>query len=231
MFAELVCRANCSFLRGASHPEELALTASRAGLSALALTDQDGLHGAVKAHLAAQSLGLKLILGTQLTLTDAPPIVLYVQDAAGYSNLCQLISQGRLSHPKGEAGLPWQELAQRARGLIALLPFPAEMRQVAPLAEAFPGRFYVGAVRTLAAGDEARLLRAQQRSRELGAPICAHNDVHTHARRRQPLQDVITAIRLKTTVAEAGKLLFPNAERTLKGPQEMAQLFAECPEA
>src|SRR5262249_8401787 len=85
--------------------------------------------------------------------------------------------------------------------------------------------------RTLAAGDEARLLRAQQLSRELGAPICAHNDVHTHARRRQPLQDVITAIRLKTTVAEAGKLLFPNAERTLKGPQEMAQLFAECPEA
>jgi len=231
MFAELVCRSNFSFLRGASHPEELVFAASRAGLSALALTDQDGLHGAVKAHLAAKSLGLKLILGTQLTLTDAPPIVLYVQDGTGYSNLCQLISQSRLSHPKGEAGLPWQELAQRSRGLIALLPFPAEMRQVAPIAEAFPGRFYVGAVRTLAAGDETRLLRAQQLSRELAAPICAHNDVHTHARRRQPLQDVVTAIRLKTTVADAGKKLFPNAERTLKGPQEMARLFAECPEA
>src|SRR5262249_12166997 len=139
MFAELVCRSNFSFLRGASHPEELVFTASRAGLSALALTDQDGLHGAVKAHLAAQSLGLKLILGTQLTLTDAPPIVLYVQDAAGYSNLCQLISQGRLSHPKGEAGLPWQELAQRSRGVIALLRFPAEMRQGGPLGGSVSG--------------------------------------------------------------------------------------------
>ena len=231
MFAELVCRSNFSFLRGASHPEELVFAASQAGLSALALTDDDGLYGAVKAHLAAQSLNLKLIIGTQLTLSDAPRIVVYVQNAAGYSNLCQLVSQSRLAHPKGEAGIARQELAQRSRGLLALLPFPAKANAVAPLAEALGDRFYVGVARLLEARDEARIIQAQELSRELNAPLCAHNDVHTHARRRQPLQDVITAIREKTTVAAAGKKLFANAERTLKGPKEMADLFSDCPEA
>src|SRR5215472_8998322 len=231
MFAELVCRSNFSFLRGASHPEELVFAASQAGLSALALTDGDGLYGAVKAHLAAQSLNLKLIIGAQLTLADAPPVVVYVQNLAGYSNLCRLISQSRLAHPKGEAGVPLQALAQRSRGLIALLPVPSELKAVAPLAEAFEDRFYVGAARLLEGRDEARFAQARKVSRALDAPLCAHNDVHTHARRRQPLQDAITAIREKTTVAAAGKKLFPNAERTLKGPQEMAELFPDCPEA
>ena len=231
MFAELVSRSNFSFLRGGSHPEELVFAASQAGLSALALTDGDGLYGAVKAHLAAKSLGLKLILGTQLTLTDAPPVVIHVQNAVGYSNLCQLVSQSRLAHPKGEAGISWQEVAQRSRGLIALLPFPAKAREVASLAEAFEDRFYVGAVRLLEARDEARLIQAEELARELNAPLCAHNDVHTHARPRQRLQDVITAIREKTTVAAAGKKLFANAERTLKGPEEMANLFRDRPEA
>jgi error-prone DNA polymerase len=231
MFAELVCRSNFSFLRGASHPEELVFAAAQKKLSALALTDGDGLYGVVKAHLAAQSLGLKLLIGSQLTLTNGPPLVLYVEDAAGYSNLCQLISLSRMAHPKGEAGLPWQEVAQRSRGLIALLPFPAPLPQVAPIAEAFPHRFYLGIARTLEAPDARRMAQAQKLSRELEAPLCAHNDVHHHARRRQPLQDVITAIRLKTTVAAAGKQLFSNPERTLKSPEEMAQLFADCPEA
>ncbi len=231
MFAELVCRSNFSFLRGASHPEELVFTASQAGLSALALTDDDGLYGAVKAHLAAQSLNLKLVLGAQLTLTDAPRIAAYVENAAGYSNLCQLISQSRLAHPKGEAGISWQDLAQRSRGLVALLPFPANAKAIAPLAEAFDDRFYVGVSRLLEARDEARVIEARELSRELNVPLCAHNDVHTHARRRRLLQDVITAIREKTTVAAAGKKLFPNAERTLKGPREMAELFHDCPEA
>jgi DNA polymerase III alpha subunit len=62
MYAELVCRSNYSFLKGASHPEELVRRAAELGLSALALCDDDGLYGAVKAHLEAKELGLKLLI-------------------------------------------------------------------------------------------------------------------------------------------------------------------------
>ncbi|NTX39483.1 error-prone DNA polymerase [Myxococcus sp. CA033] len=230
-YAELVCRSNFSFLRGASHPEELVLTASRLGLSALALTDADGLYGAVKAHLAAKEHGLRLILGAELTLEDGPPVVVYAADSGGYSNLCALVSRSRMTHPKGEAGLPWRALAERSSGLLALLPEPAALERVAPLAEAFPERFHVGLCRTLSAGDSAREARAEVLARELGVPLVVHNDVHTHHRRRQPLQDVLSAVRHGTTVDQAGTRLWPNGERTLKGPGEMARLFADRPEA
>lgn len=230
-YAELVCRSNFSFLRGASHPEELVLTASRLGLSALALTDADGLYGAVKAHLAAKEHGVRLILGAELTLEDGPPVVVYAADSGGYSNLCSLVSRSRMTHPKGEAGLPWRALAERSGGLLALLPEPAPVERVASLAEAFPGRFHVGLCRTLSAGDSAREARAEVLARELGVPLVVHNDVHTHHRRRQPLQDVLSAVRHGTTVDQAGTRLWPNGERTLKGPGEMARLFADRPES
>ena len=126
MYAELVSRSNFSFLKGASHPEELVAVASQLGLSALAIADDDGLYAAVKGHLAAKAAGLKFLLASRMTLLDGPPVVLYVQDATGYRNLCRLISESRLAHPKGEAGLTWRALAERSGGLIALLPFPEE---------------------------------------------------------------------------------------------------------
>lgn len=240
MYAELVCRSNFSFLQGASHPEELVAQAHALGLAALALTDGDGLYGAVKAHLAVRALGpregaggapLRFLLGSRVTLTDGPELVLYARDAGGYANLCRLLSQSRLRHPKGQAGLPWREVAELAGGLHALLPFPAEGRRVAPLAEAFPGRFSVGVCRTLSAGDGARVGRAVALAKELGLPLLAHNDVHTHARSRQALQDVLAAIRHGLPLSSCGTRLFPNAERTLKSPEEMARLFADLPGA
>jgi error-prone DNA polymerase len=234
VYAELVCRSNFSFLRGASHPEELVAAAHQQGLSALALTDQDGLYGAVKAHLCARDLGLRYVVGSLLHLTDGPPLAVYVQDLAGYTNLCRLLSMSRLTHPKGQAGLGFGEVQERSAGLTALLPgapLQAHLPAVDALAEAFYGRFYVGVSRTLCAGDEAKVAQALALAGRLGVPLCAHNDVHTHDRSRQPLQDVLTAIRLKTTVAGAGRQLFPNAERTLKGPRQMSQLFADLPEA
>ena len=231
MYAELVCRSNFSFLRGASHPEELILAAAERGVSAVALADGDGLYGAVKAHLAAKAAGIKYLIASELTLLEGPRVVVYAQDARGYANLSRLISKSRMLHPKGEAGLPWRELAEGNEGLLALLPYPMAPARVAPLAEAFAERFYVGVCRTLSSGDEARVAQAKALARELGAPLCAHNDVHTHHRSRQPLQDVLTAIRHKTTLGQLGTRRLPNAERTLKGPEEMARLFSDCPEA
>ena len=79
----------------------------------------------VKAHLAAKEHGIKLIIGTELMLTDGPPVIVYAMDAEGYANVCRLVSASRMSHPKGESGLPWRAVAERSEGLIALLPNPA----------------------------------------------------------------------------------------------------------
>ena len=182
-YAELVCRSNHSFLQGASHPEELVAQAGALGLSALALGDQDGLYGTVKAHLAAREAGVRMLIASRVTITDGPELVLLARDAQGYANLCRLLSHSRLRHPKGRAGLPWREVAELAGGLHAILPFPDAVARVAPLAEAFAGHFDVGLCRTLSAGDEARVARAVSLAGELGVPLCAHNDVHTHAPR------------------------------------------------
>ncbi len=184
----------------------------------------------MKAHLAAREVGLKLVHGARVTLTDAPPVVVYVQDAEGYRHLCQVLSRSRLAHPKGEAGIGWRALAERSAGLIALLPFPDEPERVAPLAEAFPGRFYVGACRTLSAGDDARWERARALARTLELPLCAHNDVHTHARDRQPLQDVLAAIRHQTPGGPRRPEAVPQRRADAEGPGEMLRLWADAPE-
>ena len=236
MYAELFTRSNYSFLRGASHPEELVCRAAELGLSALAICDDDGLYGLVKAHLEARERGLKLLIASSMTLTwnglPGPGVVLYAENPAGYAHLSSLISESRLAHPKGEAGLDWQRVAEKSAGLIAVLARPpeGEWAQLPTLAEAFPGRFYVGASRHLDADDEAKLDRARRWASTLEVPLLAHNEVHTHTRERQPLQDVLTAIRCGTTVGKAGTLLFPNAERTLKSPAEMLALFSDMPE-
>ncbi len=237
MYAELVCRSNYSFLKGASHPEELVHRASELGLAALAIGDDDGFYGLVKAHLAAKERGLKLLIASSMTLTwggrPGPSVVLYAQNTQGYANLSQLISQSRLAHPKGEAGLDWQQLEQKTEGLLAVLPqAPAgDVPSLHGLAELFSGRFYVGVFRHLHADDEAKVELAQRWAKALNVPLVAHNHVHTHRRDRQPLQDVMTAIRMGTTVTKAGTLLFPNAERTLKAPDEVLTLFPDLREA
>ena len=236
MYAELYCRSNYSFLKGASHPEELVCRAAELGLSAIAICDDDGLYGLVKAHLEAKERSVKLLIASSMTLTwnglSGPGVILYAENTTGYANLSGLISQSRLAHPKGEAGLDWQRLAERSEGLIALLPRAPEddWPQLHTLAEAFPGRFYVGASRHLDADDEAKLARARAWAAALDVPLLAHNEVHTHTRERQPLQDVLTAIRCGTTVGKAGTLLFPNSERTLKSPAELLALFSDLPE-
>ena len=236
MYAELVCRSNYSFLKGASHPEELVCRAAELGLSALAICDDDGLYGLVKAHLEAKERSLKLLIASSMTLTwnglAGPGVVLYAENPGGYAHLSSLISESRLAHPKGEAGIDWQRLAAKSEGLIAVLPRAPEddCPQLHTLAEAFPARFYVGVSRHLDADDEVKVARAQHWASALGVPLLAHNEVHTHARERQPLQDVLTAIRCGTTVAKAGTLLFPNAERALKSPAELLALFPDMPE-
>jgi len=119
-YVPLWCKSNFSFLEGASHPDELVEEAHRLGLPAIALTDRDGVYGVVRAHVKARELGIKLIIGSQVSVQDGSTIVLLAQDRAGYANLCRLITKGRLRSEKGESAVGWDEVCAHAAGLIAL---------------------------------------------------------------------------------------------------------------
>ena len=248
-YAELHCKTNFSFLEGASHPDELALRAAELGWPALAITDRNSLAGVVRAHAAAKQLGLKLLIGAEIHLLDAPPVVLWATDRASYGRLARLITCGRRQAPKGECRLTFDDLAGYAEGLLCgVLPRSGRRRKQPPRCsnvasrleprldcprrsaryrELFGDRCYLrgrarqGARRRRGAGATGRACASVR-----GVPLVAAGDVHYHARGRLALHDVLTAIRLGTTVAEAGEQLFPNAERHLKSPAEMAELFA-----
>ena len=110
-YVPLWCKSNFSFLEGASHPDELVDEACRLGLPAIALTDRDGVYGVVRAHMKAHELGMKLIIGSQVTMADDSVIVLLAQDREGYANLCRLITKGRLRSEKGESAVTWDEIS------------------------------------------------------------------------------------------------------------------------
>ena len=119
-YAALWCKSNASFLRAASHPEELVDKAAELGLCALALTDVDGVHGIVRAHGRARELGVHLVVGSEITIEDGTRLVLLAEDLGGYRNLCRLVTAGRLRCEKGDSWVAWREVCQHAKGLVAL---------------------------------------------------------------------------------------------------------------
>ncbi len=248
-YAELHCKTNFSFLEGASHPDELALRAVELGLVAWAVTDRNTLAGVVRAHAAAKPLGIKLLIGAEIDLLDAPPVLLWATDRAAYGRLARLITHGRRQAPKGEFHLTFDELAGYADGLLcgvlpgqprgAPLPTASDDEQraaalgegLARHRELFGDRCYLVGELLKGPDDAETLARLQALSRRARLPLVAAGDVHYHARSRLALYDVLTAVRLGTTVAEAGAALAPNAERYLKSAEEMAARFAAAPQA
>jgi error-prone DNA polymerase len=224
-YAALWCKSNYSFLEGASHPEELVEQAHHFGLRALALTDRDGVYGVVRAHEKARELGLRLILGAQITVDDGARVVLLVEGRRGYSNLCQLISAGRLRSEKGRCVVSWREVCERAPGLIALVRGGADLR------EAFGDRLYALVARHLSAeeADAEALLR--ERAARDRIPTVAATEVLYHARERRRLQDVLTCLREGVTLHTAGRRIKPNAEHDLKSPPVFEQRYADDPGA
>ncbi|MGE3161812.1 MAG: error-prone DNA polymerase [Burkholderiales bacterium] len=221
-YAELHCLSNFSFLRGASHPEELVARAAALGYAALALTDECSLAGVVRAHLAAKAQRLKLIVGTELRLDDGTHLVLLAPDRGAYGALAALITAGRRRAAKGayRLGRPDVE-ASAASGLLVLL-IAGDARWLADL---FPGRAWIAAELHCGPDDRARLAGLRAQSRASGLPLVAAGDVHMHLRARRPLQDALTAIRLGVPIERCGHALFPNAERHLRTPARLAQLY------
>ena len=221
-YAELHCLSNFSFLRGASHPEELVARAAALGYAALALTDECSLAGVVRAHVAAREHKLKLIVGAELRLEDGARLVLLATDRRSYGALAGLITVGRRRAPKGAYRLARADVeAQAASGLLALL-LEGDAHW---LAGHFPGRAWIAAELHCGAGDRGKLESLRTLARASGLPLVAAGDVHMHLRTRRLLQDALTAIRLGTPVARCGRALFPNAERHLRARVRLAQLY------
>jgi error-prone DNA polymerase len=250
-YAELHAKSNFSFLEGASHPDELVQQAALLGYRALAITDRNSLAGVVRAHVAAKEIGLPLLIGAEITPGDAPPVVLWATDRASYGRLARLITCGRRRAAKGHCQLWLDDIASHAQGLLAGvrmdggLPIahcgfgegeapaePTHTRNVlSRYREIFGDRCYLLAELHLNCDDARRKARLGALSRASGLPLVAAGDVYYHVRQRQALQDVLTAIRHGVTVAQAGALLFANADRHLHPPEEIAARFADLPGA
>jgi error-prone DNA polymerase len=221
-YAELHCLSNFSFLRGASHPEELIERAAALGYTALALTDQCSLAGVVRAHVAAKEHKLKLITGTELRLEDGTRLVLLAPDREAYGTLCNLITTGRRRGRKGAYVLARPDVeACAGSGLLALL-LEGDAHW---LAGHFHGGAWIAVELHCGPNDRARLESLRRLSKASGLPLVAAGDVHMHVRSRRPLQDALTAIRLGVPLERCGCALFPNAERHLRARVRLAQLY------
>jgi len=228
-YAELQVTTNFSFLRGASHPDELVVTAATLGHQAIAITDRNSLAGIVRAHHAAKEVGLRLVVGCRLDLRDGTSLLVFPEDRAAYGRLTRLLTLGKRRAPKGECHLDYADVVTHGEGqIVIVLPPEASKASVdlaARVAADFRGRAYL-AIHHLYRGDDMkRLARLEALCRATGLPLVASNDVLYHLPERRPLQDVLTCIRECCTIAEAGYRLAANAERHLKLPQEMARLF------
>ena len=226
-YAELHCLSNFTFLRGASHAEELVARAKALAYSALAITDECSFAGIVRAHVAAKEAGLKLLIGTELVLTDGLKLILLAQNHAGYGNLCAIITLARRRAEKGSYQLGRHDLARGVPDCLAIWIATAEAtaEQGRWLESGFPGRCWIAFERHLQADDAERLATLRRLSKATGLPLTACGDVHMHVRGRRPLQDTLTALRLKTSVDCAGHALFANGERHLRSRLRLSRLY------
>src|SRR5712675_2291396 len=233
-YAELQVASNFSFLRGAPHPDELVVTAAALGHAAIAITDRNSFAGIVRAHHAAKTIGIRLVIGVRLDLADGTSLLAFPEDRAAYGRLTRLLTLGKRRAPKGECHLDYADLVAHGEGqiLIVLPPaegdvaeFAAHLSFARQVAADFRGRAYLAAHHLYRGDDAGRLARLADIAAITGLPLVATNDVHYHEPERRPLQDVVTCIREHCTIAEAGFRLAAHAERHLKPASEMARLF------
>ena len=249
-YAELQVTSNFSFLRGGSHPEELIGQAYQMGCRAMAITDINTLGGIVRARGEARRLKFPFIVGCHLQVAleehssakepasdELLSLLVYPTNREAYGRLCRLLTHGKRRAGKGKCQLTLQDVFEYSSEMLAITipplvvnePYKRILRQ---LREVFDqDRLSIAASYLYNGEDKSRLAELARWSRSLWVPLVATNDVHYHVPERRPLQDVLTCIRMGCTIEQAGFSLFANAERHIKGPEEMKRLFQDCPEA
>ncbi|WP_299322934.1 error-prone DNA polymerase [Parasphingopyxis sp.] len=240
-FVELGVTSCFSFLRGASDAVDLVLAALGHGYDALGIADRNTMAGIVRLHSEAKAAKLQPIIGCRLDLIGDHAFLAYPKNRAAYGRLCTLLSKGKMEtvegdwQDKGECHLTLDMLAAHSEDvqLIALPPddLAAFAATLPSLVERLSTLRHIAAAYLYRGDDRARIAYLDDLARANGLSILATNDVHYHAPESRPLQDVMSCIREKTTIHEAGYLLNANAERHLKSPYEMVRLFADWPHA
>ena len=235
-YAELEVATNFSFLRGASHPEEIVETAAALGHSAVAIADRHTLAGVVRAHIAAKVAKIQLIVGTRIELRDGPNLLLFPTDRPAYGRLSHLLTTGKRRAAKGECSLDLAEVCAQGADQMAVVvppdsPDAAFAEALRALRQAFGERLSLAARHLYGGDDAARIDDLAALVAAHAVPLVATNAVEVHAPARRPLLDVIACIREHCTIQQAGFRLRANAERHLKPAAEMAWLFRRHPQA
>ena len=241
-YAELQVTSNFSFLRGASHPEELVEEAAAYNYSAIAITDRNSLAGVVRAHVAAKAKGIKFITACCLDLIDGASLLAYPTDKTAYGQLCSLLTKGNFRTEKGKCDLYKADVYEARKGIkFIIIPppslnpdldfDPAFKKNIEEYQDVFSKDLYMAITRSYQGDDQKRFFRLSQLANRFNIPLIATNDVHYHHPARRQLQDVLTCIREKCTIHNAGFLLHKNAERYLKSVDEMFRLFRHYPDA
>ena len=233
---ELHAHSAYSFLDGASLPEELAARAAELGYDSLALTDHDGVYGSLEFAHAAKALGVRPITGAEVTLRDGSHVTLLVESAAGYANLCRLLTAAHAHTRDGpelaEPSLDQALLGELNDGLVCLSGCARHGLAVrnpngaAALARAFgPERFFVELQRPYERGDARRLGALRDLAEALGVQTVTTGDAHAHHPRRTALQDVLVAIRCRTSLDGCEEERRGNRESVLLAPGEWEERF------
>ena len=236
-YAELAVTTNFSFLRGASHPQEIVATADELQLTAIGIADRNSFAGVVRAYDEAKNRKIRLLVGTRLVTIDGFEALAYPTDRAAYGRLCRLVTAGNLKAKKGECHLTFEDILAASEGqmFIAIPPRTSVddvfTDRLSTLARAAPGRTFLAGIHHHRGDEPRRLGLLAELGERVDAPLVAVNDVFYHAPERLPLADVLTCVREKCTLREAGFRLAVNAERHLKAPAEMSRLFARFPDA
>ena len=230
MYAELHCLSHYSFLRGASAPDELVSRAANCGYHALAITDECSLAGVVKAHVAAKEQGLKLIIGSEFTLTEGIRLVALVPNREAYGELSGLISRARRRSGKGEYIVHLRDVIfHLKRCLLILLPDDTDNQKVhlQQLARLCKDRVWVGVSRLLGNDEWRRFKHRYHLAQTLQIPMVACGEVQMHSAKRKALHDVLTAIRIQTPVQQLGHRRLINSQQHLRTLKSLISLYPE----
>ncbi|WP_375465325.1 error-prone DNA polymerase [uncultured Methylobacterium sp.] len=235
-YVELQVTTHYSFLRGASSPRELFATAALLGHTALGIADRNSLAGIVQAHDAAKATGLRPVVGCRLDLAEGgPSLLVYPTDRLAYGRLCRLLTLGKGRAEKGDCRLHWEDVGAWSDGLVAVLltdrPDAALADDLARVKATFGDRGYCALTRRYRPGDALRLDAVAALARKARVPTVATGDVLYHVPDRRVLQDVVTAIRLGTTVDRLGRAREHHAGRHLVAPHEAERLMQRHPDA
>lgn len=241
-YCELQVTSNFSFLRGASHPEELIEQAAEFGYPKIAITDISTMAGIVRAHSAARKHNTSIIPACRLELLDGPSLLAYPTNREAYGRLSAMLSEGNFRAEKGKCFLYKNDVYNNQKDIVFIaippdslskgfdfeLNFPSALKEYK---QNLGSSLYLAANRNYHGLDQKRLFRLDELSKNLNVPMVATNDVYYHCPSPRQLQDILTCVREKCTIQTAGFRLMMNAERHLKPVEEMQRLFRQYPEA